>query len=147
VKQTFSSYGHRYLAFLARALWINPRRFALAVNLAIKEYHFNEITTGILAADRFAAVLEGAVARLDAELERLLARPAQALPRRIERRGRALVAQLRKKYGQLPGDLPESLHAQFAATESRCEERITHWAMRAHLLRQGLRQRVTFDQE
>ncbi|HPU89244.1 MAG TPA: B12-binding domain-containing radical SAM protein [Spirochaetota bacterium] len=145
--QTFSSYGHRYLAFLARALWINPRRFALAANLAIKEYHFNEITTGILAADRFAAVLEGAVGRLDAELERMLAKPTPAHPRRIERRGRAIVAQLRKKYGQLPGDLPESLHAQFAATESRCEERITHWAMRAHLLRQGLRQRVTFDQE
>ncbi len=42
--QTFSPYGHRYILFLLKTLFINPGNFPLAVNLAIKGYHFFRIT-------------------------------------------------------------------------------------------------------
>jgi radical SAM superfamily enzyme YgiQ (UPF0313 family) len=49
--QSFSSYGFIYIRFLIRALIINPSNFSLAVNLAVKGYHFFKITKKTLASD------------------------------------------------------------------------------------------------
>lgn len=48
VLQSFSPYGLTYLKFLFKALVINWRNFPLAVNLAIKGYHFFKLTNRTL---------------------------------------------------------------------------------------------------
>ncbi|MFH1030093.1 MAG: radical SAM protein [bacterium] len=51
LKQTFSSYGHHYLWYLAQAIAINWRMFPEAVRQAIMGYHFFLITREIIAVD------------------------------------------------------------------------------------------------
>ncbi len=46
--QSFSTYGFRYLHFLAKSLMINRRNFALAVILAVNGHHFFKITAKTL---------------------------------------------------------------------------------------------------
>ncbi|MEW6382295.1 MAG: B12-binding domain-containing radical SAM protein [bacterium] len=52
-RQTFSSYGHHYLNYLVKSVFINPRMFSEAVRQAIMGYHFFKITREILAVDDF----------------------------------------------------------------------------------------------
>jgi len=52
-RQSFTTYGHYYLRFLAKALMIEPAMFAEAVRMAIWGHHFFKITQEILAVDDF----------------------------------------------------------------------------------------------
>jgi len=53
LKQTISSYGHRYLFFIIRSFFLSPRLFPTAVNLSIQYYHLSRITDQYLAVDNF----------------------------------------------------------------------------------------------
>lgn len=53
LKQIFSPYGHYYLRYLAKSLFIKPRMFPEAVRQAVMGYHFFKITREILAVDDF----------------------------------------------------------------------------------------------
>ena len=51
IVQTVSRYGFRYLLFLFPGALLNPKNFALAINIAVKGHHFFTITRLTLAPD------------------------------------------------------------------------------------------------
>lgn len=56
-KQTFSSYGNHYIAYLIKAILINYRMFPEAVRQAVMGYHLFRITDETLAVDNFKTIL------------------------------------------------------------------------------------------
>ncbi|MBP7585978.1 MAG: B12-binding domain-containing radical SAM protein [Spirochaetes bacterium] len=50
VTQALSPYGHRYLAFLWKALRKDPAGFPVAVRMAIREHHFHKITRAVVGS-------------------------------------------------------------------------------------------------
>jgi radical SAM superfamily enzyme YgiQ (UPF0313 family) len=89
VRQTFSSYGWRYLMFLAGAARRRPARFPDAVAYAIKGHHLFTITSEILKADAFSrrlgAVRESYRPQVAEALDAAQSHAAASLEKRILR--------------------------------------------------------------
>lgn len=95
-KQTFSSYGLIYLRFLYRVFKVNPQNFPLAMNLAIKGYHFFCMTKEILAASKFENMMDKVMLGIDEQIEGL---------QKSSEPGRASVDQLKEYIIRLRNDV------------------------------------------
>ena len=83
--QSFSRYGLHYLRLLATTLVQNPGQFPMAVNLAIKGYHFFKMTDDILRAERISAFMKSSLVRLEERYEQTFRNAGNVHPAVIER--------------------------------------------------------------
>ncbi len=78
-RQTFSSYGIRYLGYLASAIRISPGLLPKAVKLALFGHHFFRITKELVAIDDFSVSVERIREGLRRGIERLRSHHAEVL--------------------------------------------------------------------
>ena len=131
LRQSFSRYGGVYLRFLMRALRYNHWNFQLAVNLAIKGYHFFRITDDILRIDEFSAMLVDSVKSLEESMveffeggKRIDASEWRSYVIRIREN-------LKKKYRRQSAAMQQYLYKRFAKFESFTEQ-VLQWQERMY---------------
>ena len=104
LRQSFSRYGLRYLKLLATTLARNPGQFPMAVNLAIKGYHFFKITDDILRAERVSEFMKSSLVRLEERYEQTFSAAGSVHPAVIER----LAERTKKGSGECTADFLRS---------------------------------------
>ncbi len=122
VRQSFSRYGGVYLRFLIRALIYNRWNFQLAVNLAIKGYHFFKITDDILRADEFSSMLVDAVKSLEKRLVEFFEGRTSMGVTELRNYVIRIRGNLKKKYRRQSASMQQYLYKRVAKFESFTEQ-------------------------
>ncbi len=101
-KQTFSTYGFRYLWFLLWVILHNIKNFPFAVALAVKGHHFFIITNDIIKSDEFKIYCENKVVLMEEMLKMLVLKNPVIRPARLKHTGMRYVRAINRKYRWLP---------------------------------------------
>jgi len=131
VRQTFSSYGLDYLRFLGWTLAHNPRQFPLAVNLAVKGYHFFKMTGDILTAEQLSAYMKSSLEQLEEEYEKKFSTPERIRPVAIRLRARRVMKNMRRVYRRLNPELKAYLKDAYCDFKLKCETIAYCWSQKA----------------
>jgi radical SAM superfamily enzyme YgiQ (UPF0313 family) len=129
--QSFSRYGLRYLKLLGTTIVTNPGQFALAVNLAIKGYHFFKITEDILRAERVSEFMKATLARLEERYEKAFRSAEYVHPAVIERLAERAKRRVRRTYRRLNPELKAQLREPYIEFKLKCETAAYRWSRRA----------------
>jgi transglutaminase-like putative cysteine protease len=129
--QSLSRYGLRYLKLLGTTMVTNPGQFPLAVNLAIKGYHFFKITNDILRAERVAAFMKASLVRLEERYERAFAASEYIHPAVIERLAERAKKRVRRTYRRLNPELKAQLREPYIEFKLNCETTAYRWSRKA----------------
>ena len=138
-RQAFSSYGLRYLKYLAQAMAIRPAFFPKAVKMALFGHHFYKITQGIIAADDFSAYIEKIRLSLRKRAERIRLGRIEDIMRDLFSLDAALlekrfIMKIQKKY--------RSLHKEFRqAVEDQLQRLGDEFRVYIEVMLQSLRRR------
>lgn len=131
VRQSFSRYGGVYLRFLIRALRYNRWNFQLAVNLAIKGYHFFRITDDILRIDEFSSMLVDSVKSLEESMVEFFGGSKSIDASEWRSYVIRIRENLKKKYRRQSTAMQQYLYKRFAKFESFTEQ-ILQWQERMY---------------
>lgn len=131
IKQSFSRYGVTYLRFLIRTLRYNRRNFPLAVNLAIKGYHFFRITDDILRIDEFSSMLVDTVKSLEEHLVEFSEGNTRIDASELRNYVIRIRENLKKKYRRQSASMQQYLYKRFAKFESFTDQ-ILQWQERIY---------------
>jgi len=131
IRQTVSSYGLDYLRFLAWTLAHNPRQFPLAVNLAVKGYHFFKMTGDILTAEQISAYMKTSLERLEEEYENRYSDPEKIRPVAVRLHARRLMRSMRRVYRRLNPELKAYLKDAYYEFRLKCETIACYWSQKA----------------
>ncbi len=115
IKQTFSSYSLSYLRFLLRVIVHQKKHFVLAIEHAIKGYHFFVITKNIIKADELSSVFENAKKTIKDSFESIISNSAVQVGGLIKefRYLEKIKNKLERKYRRLNIDIQQNLHDEF----------------------------------
>ncbi len=131
IKQTFSSYGFHYLRLLLSAVLHNPGKFPLAVNLAVKGYHFFKMTNDILRADKVSSRMKSMIERLEVQFAISFVHKADIDPVIIHRLAERAKNNINRLYKHLNPELKEYLKDAYRDYRLKCETIVNHWIQRA----------------
>ena len=131
VKQTFSSYGFHYLRLLLSAILHKPGKFPLAVNLAVKGYHFFKMTNDILRADEVSSRMESMIERLKEQFANSFDHGADIDPVIIRRLADRAKNNINRLYKHLNPELKEHLKDAYRDCKLKCETIVHLWIQRA----------------
>ncbi|MBN2159066.1 MAG: B12-binding domain-containing radical SAM protein [Spirochaetes bacterium] len=129
--QIFSRYGFYYLKLLGSALLHNPKKFSLAVNLAIKGYHFFKMTDDILTAERVSAYMKSSLKHLEEEYEAKFGSEGKIAFTPVERPARRAIVNMRRLYRRLNPELKEYLKESYFDFKLKCETTAYMWSDRS----------------
>jgi len=130
-KQSFSRYGLRYLKLLATTLVRNPGQFPMAVNLAIKGYHFFKITDDILMAERVSEFMKSSLVHLEERYEKTFSAAGSVHPTVIERLAERAKNRVRRMYRGLSPELKAHLGDNYLEFKLKCETTAYRWSRKA----------------
>ncbi len=130
LRQTFSRYGLDYLRLLASALIYNPRQFPMAVNLAVKGYHFFKMTSDILRAEQVSAIMKTSLERLEKEFERKFNDPERIKPAAIRQLAERAMKNMRRIYRKLTPELKIYLKDTYNECKLKCETIAYNWSQK-----------------
>lgn len=115
VKQTFSRYSFHYLRFLLKVMIHKPECFPMAIEHAIKGYHFFIITEEIIKADQLSSQIESAKELICDTFKSFVKMPA--LPSRQTKKLIKALVLFRKKidktYAGMSRDIQDYLREEF----------------------------------
>jgi radical SAM superfamily enzyme YgiQ (UPF0313 family) len=131
IKQTFSSYGIHYLRLLASALVHNPKNFPLAVNLAVKGYHFFKMTTNIIKVDEITVYMNSLIHKLEEQFSRYFTRKGSIDPVVITRLSAKAMNNIQRFYKRLSPEIKNYLKDSYQELKLRCEATANAWMQRA----------------
>ncbi len=131
VKQTFSSYGFHYVRLLLSAIVHNPGKFPLAVNLAVKGYHFFKMTNDILRADEVSSRMQSTIERLEEQFEDSFDNERGIDPVVINRLAARAKNNINRLYKRLNPELKEHLKDAYRDYKLKCETIVHLWIQRA----------------
>jgi radical SAM superfamily enzyme YgiQ (UPF0313 family) len=131
LKQTFSRYGLYYLRLLASALIYNPRQFPMAVNLAVKGYHFFKMTGDIVKAEQISAYMKTSLEQLEEECELKFNDPERIQPAAIRRLAERAMKNIRRIYRKLNPELKVYLKDTYHECRMKCETISYYWSQKA----------------
>jgi radical SAM superfamily enzyme YgiQ (UPF0313 family) len=120
-KQGFSPYGYHYLKYMLQTVIFNRRNFPLAVNMAIKGYHFFKITEHTLKADAFSHTMEGALeiyeearGRISEAEDHVSIKAVETLQTKAKRR-------MKRAYRSLSRDLRQAVSDTYSSYVAKLE--------------------------
>jgi radical SAM superfamily enzyme YgiQ (UPF0313 family) len=119
--QLFSRQGPAYASFLAHTLATRPSRFAEAMRMAIKGWHFQRFTTQMLATHAYREAALGGYERVEGLLDRAVAAHGR-LRRRVERQVIKVIRRVRRRYRRLRPEFRQGLLPDRATIESALRE-------------------------
>ncbi len=131
LKQTFSRYGLDYLHLLASALIHNPRQFPMAVNLAVKGYHFFKMTGDIVKAEQISAYMKTSLERLEEEFELKFKDPEKIQPAAIRQLADKAMKNMRRIYRKLNPELKVYLKDTYHECKLKCDTIAYCWSQKA----------------
>jgi radical SAM superfamily enzyme YgiQ (UPF0313 family) len=132
-KQGFSSYGIIYFKYLLKVLIKKRNLFPLAVNYAVKGYHFFKITEEILKAEEFSSMLEVHIEGLKAEIADIMQKGNDLIASKMEKYKVDLQYKTGKKYRQMSNDMQIYLTERLNKFENYCDTHIAQWKEKLHL--------------
>jgi radical SAM superfamily enzyme YgiQ (UPF0313 family) len=130
MKQTFSSYGIHYIRLLLSAIVHNPRNFPLAVNLAVKGYHFFKMTNNILKIDKIYSFMNSTLEKLEEQISIRFNREGFLDPVIISRLAAKAKNNINRLYKKLTPELKEHLNDAYRDFKIRCENMAHSWIQR-----------------
>jgi radical SAM superfamily enzyme YgiQ (UPF0313 family) len=133
IKQGFSSYGILYFKYLFKILITRRSLFPLAVNYAIKGYHFFKITEEILKAEEFSSMLEVHLEGLKAEIAEIMQKGNALIASKMEEYKADLQNKTGKKYRQMSRDMQVYLTERLTKFENYCDAHIAQWKEKLHM--------------
>jgi radical SAM superfamily enzyme YgiQ (UPF0313 family) len=133
-KQGFSSYGIIYFKYLLKIIIGKRSLFPLAVNFAIKGYHFFKITEEILKAEEFSSMLEVHLEGLKAEVAEIMRKGNALIASKMEKYKVDLQYKTGKKYRQMSRDMQIYLTERLSKFESYCDSHISQWKEKLHVM-------------
>ncbi len=131
LRQTFSRYGLDYLRLLASAIMHNPRQFPMAVNRAVKGYHFFKMTGDIVKAEQISAYMKTSLERLEEEIEMKFNDPKRTRPVAAGHITRRAIRQMRRIYRTLNPELKVYLKDAYHEFRMKCESMASCWSQKA----------------
>jgi radical SAM superfamily enzyme YgiQ (UPF0313 family) len=130
IKQTFSCYGFHYLRLLLSAMLCNPRKFPLAVNLAVKGYHFFKMTSDILRANKVSSRMGSMIERLEEQFANSFVHKADIDPVIMHHLAEKVKNNINRLYKHLNPELKEHLKDAYNDHKSKCETIVSLWIQR-----------------
>ena len=107
--------------------------FPLAVNFAVKGYHFFKITEEIIKAEEFSTMLEDNMDGLRDEIAEILQKGNAAIASKMEKYKAELQNKTAKKYRQMNNDMQVYLNERLNKFHSYADSIITQWKEKLHL--------------
>jgi radical SAM superfamily enzyme YgiQ (UPF0313 family) len=132
-KLGFSSYGLIYFKYLIKIIIRKKSLFPLAVNHAVKGYHFIRITEEILKAEEFSSMLESRLEGLKAEFAEIMQKGNVLIASKMEKYKVDLQYKTGKKYRQMSRDMQIYLTERLDKFENYCDLHIAQWKEKLHL--------------
>ncbi|MCU0848384.1 MAG: B12-binding domain-containing radical SAM protein [Spirochaetes bacterium] len=120
-KQSFTRYGHRYLAFIIKTLLFNPWNMAAAFNLSIKGYHFFKITGDIIRANEFKEYIDRSCRLLETGIESLVRDGAAAGESSLAGTGSRIKENIAATYGRLDREVQALVAGKMDEFYARCD--------------------------
>ncbi|MBN2401614.1 MAG: B12-binding domain-containing radical SAM protein [Spirochaetes bacterium] len=133
LKQGFSSYGLIYFKYLLKILFKKSSLFPLAVNYAVKGYHFFRITEEIVKAEEFSSMLETHLEGLKAEIADIMHKGNTLIASKMEKYKIGLQYKTGKKYRQMSRDMQVYLTERLDKFENYCDLVTAQWKEKLHL--------------
>jgi radical SAM superfamily enzyme YgiQ (UPF0313 family) len=133
LKQGFSSYGIIYFKYLLKIIIKKRNLLPLAVNYAVKGYHFFKITEEILKAEEFSSMLEVHLEGLKAEVAEIMRKGNALIALKMEKYKVDLQHKTGKKYRQMSRDMQIYLTERLIKFEGYCDSHISQWKEKLHV--------------
>jgi hypothetical protein len=130
-KQTFSPYGLHYLKLLVLTLLYNAKKFPVAVNLAVKGYHFFKMTDDILRAEQVSAYMKSSLERLEKQYEIEFGDARSVRPTAVRRLAHQAIDNVSRLYRRLNPELKKHLKNAYHEFKLKCETIAYLWLERS----------------
>jgi len=128
LRQTFSSYGFRYVRFMIRVALTRPSMVGEAIALSVKGHHFIKITREVIAVDEFKAKLSALSDALHAKLENITSEEIKVRLKEMAEYRDRVMRELKTEYRKISIDFQPHVEETLRSFEVRIDDLIVQLA-------------------